>query len=278
MATAGVLSERGYGRLLLELRGILERGRAQAEVAVGQVLVGTYWELGQRLLQEELSARAGYGDGMIEELAMDLGLSRTAMFRIVAFAKAYPRRLAPGLTWSQHVDLLSVKSDEARRFYVERALADGWTRRQLQQAIRQRAFALEEQAGKGKGKRGKGPARPTETTHVYAVEVTRVIDADTVVVEIDLGFDVIRRQKMRLAGVDAAAAGTAQGRAAARFVRERLAAAEVVAVKTERREDVHGRYVGHLFYVTTPSTVDEAFRGGRYLNAELVDSGHAVLA
>lgn len=58
-------------------------------------------------------------------------------------------------------------------------------------------------------------------------------------------------------------------------MRERLAKAEVVAVKAVRNEDVHGRYVGHLFYATTPATAGQAFREGKHINAERVRRGHA---
>ncbi|MDD9932245.1 MAG: DUF1016 N-terminal domain-containing protein [Myxococcales bacterium] len=269
------MSARGYQRLLRELRAILDAGRQQAEQRVNETRVQTYWELGRRVLAEKLSERAGYGDGLAADLALDLGLSRPVMFRILAFARAHPRRPKPGLGWSQHVDLLAVKSDDARAFYEARALAEGWTGRQLQDAIRVGAFALvsgEEETPEGGASRAK-LKRPAETTHVYAVEVTRVIDGDTVVLEIDLGFDVIRRQKMRLAGVNTEPASTEAGRTAARFVRKRLASAETMAVKTVRKEDVHGRYVGHLFYSTTPATVDATFREGKHLNAELITRG-----
>lgn len=275
MATStGVLSKRGYARLLKDSETILERGREQAEAAVGKVLVRTYWALGQRILREGLSERAGYGAGVVEDLAADLQLSRALMFRVVAFARAHPRRAPEGLTWSQYGALLAVKSEQARAFYEQRALSEGWTQRQLQDAIRRGAFALEAEAG-GRAGAGAKIARPTTTTHVYAVEVTRVIDGDTLVVEIDLGFDVLRRQKMRLADIDAPEMASAEGKEAARYLRERLAAAEAVAVKTIKREDVHGRYVGHLFYSTTPATTDETFRKGKHLNAELAAKGHA---
>ncbi|MGD8860939.1 MAG: DUF1016 N-terminal domain-containing protein [Myxococcales bacterium] len=271
MATVGILGKRGYARLLKDARRILEAGKGEAQRAVGQVLARTYWELGQRILQEELTEKAGYGTGVVEELARDLGLSRSVMFRVVAFAQSYPEG-PPALGWTQCVELLSVKSVEARQWYEARALTEGWSKRELRKSIEARTF-LQERSERAAARGAATLPRPTDTTHVYAVEVTRVIDGDTVVVEIDLGFDVIRRQKMRLADVDTPPLDTEAGREAARFVRERLAAAEVTAVKTVRKEDPHGRYVAHLFYSVTAATVDEAFRQGRHLNGELVERG-----
>lgn len=272
-----VLGKAGYARLLTDSQGILQRGQGQAQRAVSKVLVQTYWELGTRILGERMTDRAGYGRGVVQELAIDLGLSRALMFRVVSFARLYKEAPQPGLTWSQYTDLLGVKSDEARAHYEAMARADNWTRPQLQAAIRQGTFALAEDNRPSTQEKNRLP-RPTEAEHLYRVDVTRIIDGDTVVVDIDLGFDVIRRQKMRLALVNAAEAHTTAGRAATVFVRERLATAEVVAVKTVRSEDAHGRYVGHLFYGTTPGTVDDVFRRGRHLNSELLEHGFAERA
>ena len=42
------------------------------------------------------------------------------------------------------------------------------------------------------------------------------------------------------------------------------------------KEEVHGRYVGHVFYSTEErDTWEKVFRQGRYLNQELLDKGLA---
>ncbi len=55
---------------------------------------------------------------------------------------------------------------------------------------------------------------------------------------------------------------------------ERLARAPTVVVKTNK-VDLHGRYVGHLFYSGREQAPAEVFAKGRYLNAELVAQGLA---
>jgi len=63
-------------------------------------------------------------------------------------------------------------------------------------------------------------------------------------------------------------------RAARDFVFSRLMSARTIAIKTQRT-DLHGRYVTHLFYSDTEISIDVRFRDGTYLNAELVNEGHA---
>lgn len=295
-----ILSKAGYATLLEDLRTELEAGKARAQQAMAQVLVDTYWKAGQRVLGEALSERAGYGAGIIEELALDLGLSRALMFRIVSFAKAYPDQPQPGLGWSHYVALLGVKTDAARAHYEQLARGQKLSFAKLKREIASDSFSrtqLEADNPANHHRAGQSAPsapdssdptsareprpkleRPSDGSHLYAATVSRVIDGDTLIVDIDLGFNVIRRQKMRLADIDTAESGTNLGRLASHFVRERLANAESVAIKTVRTEDRHGRYVGHLFYTTASASAGEAFAQGVHLNGELVIRGLASLA
>jgi hypothetical protein len=42
-----------------------------------------------------------------------------------------------------------------------------------------------------------------DPSHLYKAEVRDVIDADALLLDFDLGFEVIRRQSIRLARIDA---------------------------------------------------------------------------
>ena len=69
-----------------------------------------------------------------------------------------------------------------------------------------------------------------------------------------------------------------EGKAAWRHVLEQLGGCSYVVVKTDR-VDLHGRYVGHVFYVTrTEKGAAAVFAKGRYLNDELVREGLVALA
>ena len=118
--------------------------------------------------------------------------------------------------------------------------------------------------------------RPSDPSYLYKAEVRDVIDADSLLLDIDLGFEVIRRQRIRLARIDAPPRDTPEGAAGRRFVREQLAVARTLIVNT-RKSDLHGRYVAHIFYAFNKRGIDHTFIKGRYLNQELVDKGHGKL-
>ena len=141
-------------------------------------------------------------------------------------------------------------------------------------AIKQGRFK-ETQGPKGKEAKSKKLIRPTEATYVYKAFVKRVIDADTLILRIDLGFQVLKEQRIRLAGIDAPPIDTPKGRQAYEYVRDQMARTPFVMVKTNKI-DIYGRYVGHVFYSFTDRDKDKIFREGRYLNQELLDKGLAV--
>lgn len=116
--------------------------------------------------------------------------------------------------------------------------------------------------------------RPTAAAYLFRATVERVIDGDTMDLRIDLGFEVDRRGRFRLANVNSPELPSAEARAARDFVFARLRDAKTIVVKTERT-DLHGRYVAHLFYSTADTSIDHCFKEGVYLNEDLVAECHA---
>jgi len=274
MAEGTVLTKSGYGKLLGDLRRLLEEGKARAEAAARRELVVTYWQVGKRISEEKLTEQAHYGDSVLEDLARDLGLEYTTLTRAVVFFERY-KILAPrrkNITWSHYQELIAVRGRAARLFYEREAEARGWTRDELRRAIRRGVYQMNEETSKV----SKTLKRPTEATYVYSAVVERVVDGDTLILRIDLGFQVWKEQRIRLAGIDCPEKDTAGGRKAFEWVRDRMAQAEVVMVKTNK-VDIYGRYVGHVFYSFEKDRREKVFREGRYLNQELLSRGLAEL-
>jgi len=118
---------------------------------------------------------------------------------------------------------------------------------------------------------GEGPRR-----YAYAGVVERVLDGDTLIAELDLGFGIGRRQRLRLKGLDTEALGTAEGERAYRFVRRRLRPGSRVVVETFTA-DPYGRYLGYVLYSPAADpTAESLIEAGRFLNQELLDAGLAV--
>ena len=123
----------------------------------------------------------------------------------------------------------------------------------------------------------KGVNVTDEMSYTYEAAIDRVIDGDTLLVLIEVGFGIIVRDKLRLRGVDTPEVGTPEGDRAKRFVEKLLPAEATVVIKSHKwKTDPHGRFVADVFYKKDSDDPQEIIKEGTYLNQELLDSGHAV--
>ena len=109
--------------------------------------------------------------------------------------------------------------------------------------------------------------------YIYKVVVTRVIDGDTVDVEIDLGFDLKLNKRVRLHGINTPEIRTrdkkekARGYAAKERLQEILKANDNIVYLQSVDKGKYGRCVGILF---EQDFLDES------INDRLLSEGHAV--
>ncbi len=112
----------------------------------------------------------------------------------------------------------------------------------------------------------------------YRAFVERVIDGDTLKVEIDLGFNTRLRETIRLRGIDAFEIDTATGKRAKAYVEHELAKEPFVILKSTR-DDKYGRYLGDIFYGSNSRDSAVILRETKdlaYLNQKLLNHKFAV--
>lgn len=162
-----------YNNIRAEIVELLKTARSAAARNVNSIMTAAYWEIGRRIVEQELKgeARANYGEQLLELLAKDLtkqfgrGFGNINLWRMRAFYRAWSEgqilstlskescKLLPfnnisplsssistlsasfPLPWSAYVRLLGVKRQEARIFYETEALRAGWSVRQLDRQI-----------------------------------------------------------------------------------------------------------------------------------------------
>ena len=104
-------------------------------------------------------------------------------------------------------------------------------------------------------------------------KVNKIVDGDTIDVDIDLGFAVSFTQRVRLAGIDTPESRTtdlkekALGVEVKEKIKKEIAAAKDIVIKTEKPDssEKYGRILGWLFL--DGNTVS--------LNQQLIDQGYA---
>jgi len=101
--------------------------------------------------------------------------------------------------------------------------------------------------------------------YCYNATITRIVDADTYEVRVDVGFHMSAELPLRLAHVDAPEHYTPEGKAAIAYVTDLIGAVpRPVVVRTVKVGDKFGRYLADVW-------VD-----GRSLADLLLENGHAV--
>ena len=104
-------------------------------------------------------------------------------------------------------------------------------------------------------------------------KVTKVVDGDTIDVDIDLGFNISYSQRVRLAGIDTPESRTKDAREKAlglevkNKVKSAIDSAKTVIIKTELPDSTekYGRILGWVY-------LDGAAKS---LNEQLIDEGYA---
>jgi micrococcal nuclease len=107
----------------------------------------------------------------------------------------------------------------------------------------------------------------------YVKEVTKVVDGDTIDVILDLGFDVMFKSRVRLAGIDTPESRTRDldekklGLEAKEYLKHAIESAESVVIKTEKLNSTgkYGRILGWIYLDHSPNSI----------NNEMVQKGYA---
>lgn len=107
----------------------------------------------------------------------------------------------------------------------------------------------------------------------YQAEVIRVVDGDTVWLDVDLGCDTHIRMSVRLIGINAPEMGNLDGVKSKRWLTERLSiCADTLVLRTYKdRKEKYGRYLGEL-WDSLDATQDPARKS---INDQMVEAGFA---
>ena len=141
-----------YNSLLADIDSILQQGLSKAYKAVDNLKVQTYWQIGERIVREELKhkERADYGTKLIDNLTKDLGIGKVNLHYMVRFYTIYPiiQTVSEQLSWSHYKMLIAIEKKEERQFYEVQTIHSMWSVRQLQEQIRSKLSEIKDAFGK----------------------------------------------------------------------------------------------------------------------------------
>ncbi|MEO9572429.1 thermonuclease family protein [Tateyamaria sp.] len=114
---------------------------------------------------------------------------------------------------------------------------------------------------------------PTEPAFLYRATVVKVVDGDTIDVDIDLGFYIwAKNQRIRLVGIDAPeprGESRVEGKAATAFLKELIEGKSIILRTFKGRDgaDERGSFRRWLGVI---------YLEGKDINQAMINAGHAV--
>lgn len=105
--------------------------------------------------------------------------------------------------------------------------------------------------------------------YIYKAYVDKIIDGDTIWLDVDLGFNTWLKHKARLRGIDTAPIETTEGQNALKYVKSVLKGLPFVIIKSHGR-DKYDRHLIDLYYLRNAGE-EKVLKEGIFLNQELLD-------
>lgn len=163
--------------ILSDIHSIISQARQRAVRSVNFERVIMYWQIGQRIFEEEQKGkeRAEYGAALIHNLSKELqpeygsGFSSRNLEMMRLFYRTYPKTqtLSAQLSWSHYSLLLSVDNEDKRTFYEAESEKNNWSVRQLERQINSQLYerllmSNDKESVLAVAKKEKHPAKPEE--------------------------------------------------------------------------------------------------------------------
>jgi predicted nuclease of restriction endonuclease-like (RecB) superfamily len=134
--------------LIQDLRQIIEQARGHVAATANYAQTMMYWHIGERINREILgNQRAEYGKQIVSAVSTQLqaeygkkGFEPRSIWRMMQFAQEFPdveivSAVSTKITWSHIIEILPLKDDLQREFYLTLASTERWSMRQLRKEI-----------------------------------------------------------------------------------------------------------------------------------------------
>ena len=133
--------------LITDLRTLINEARNKVALIINTEITLLYWHIGKRINEEVLgNQRAEYGKQIVSTVSTQLtkeygrGFELRNLRRMMQFAQLFPdfqivATASQQLSWSHFIELLSIKNDLGREFYLTMAASENWSIRTLRNKI-----------------------------------------------------------------------------------------------------------------------------------------------
>ena len=213
--------------LIDEISAIIEQGRREISRKASRETVLIFWQIGKRINDEVLeNQRADYGKQIVSRLATHLTTKYGRSFeqrnlrRMMQFAEQFLNfeivsPTATQLSWSHFVEILPLKTQEAKIFYLNEAARGHIGRDELRELINRKAYERKEIANVQITDEARVPFNTFKDPYLFDIfglkddyleadlEAAILRELEKFILEFGKGFAFVERQKrMIIDGAD----------------------------------------------------------------------------
>lgn len=137
--------EQSNSQLFAQISDVIEQSRAMIKQTVNTAMVQAYWHIGRLIVEFEQNgnARAEYGKAQLQTLSVQLtekfgkGFDVSNLRRMRLFYITFPKQDAVRLelSWTHYRTLLRLENKDARLWYMNESINQGWSVRALERQI-----------------------------------------------------------------------------------------------------------------------------------------------
>lgn len=136
-----VVNENNSEIVFKDIKALILNTRKKVYTQVNTEMLNLYWNIGKIIMNiQNGQKRASYGKETLKELSLKLveefgnGFSKRNLERMRMFYKLFPiaTTLPSQLTWSHYVELIKIKDEEERNYYLNECISCNWSVRELQ--------------------------------------------------------------------------------------------------------------------------------------------------
>lgn len=132
-------------QILEDIRNLLIHSREKLQQSVNTIMVQTYWQIGQMIVEDEQKGerRAEYGKKQLEQIANALtqefgkGFDARNLRNMRQFYLTFPiwNAVSTKLSWTHYRVLIRIENQQAREWYIQETIANNWSVRALERQI-----------------------------------------------------------------------------------------------------------------------------------------------
>jgi len=214
--TNGTVDE---SKLFKYVTAIIETRKNRASATVNHETTMMFWDVGRLISAVVLDhKRATYGKKILSELATKLtakygrNFAERNIYRMIQFSQQFTdceilSPLATKLSWSHFVEMLLIKTDEARMYYATDAAVHGYGTKELRRQISRKAYERREIANTALSEETIVPFNVFKDPYLLDMyelkdnyleadlEKAILMDLESFILEFGQGFTFVGRQK-----------------------------------------------------------------------------------